>query len=795
MGKSASGKQEVTEYRLSIHTGFAWECDGMKRLLVDDKVIWEGDVTTAQPIYINQPELFGGPTKEGGCVGVAYFLPGRDTQVMPNVLAARWGLDNTNCPAFRGLTTVFFVGSSATNGVYGAGGDYAGGFYWTANSPFIRPMAGTFYRAPKGLNPAYAMIGPDANPIHIIYECLTDQDWGMGAPSYQFNLPQWEAVAVAIHAEAFGLSLKWTSQTEIENFVAEILDHIQATLYVNPRTGLMEIMLLRDDYDVDALREINPGNADFRNYQRKLWGETANEIVVTWTNPENEKEETVSVQDLGNIAAQGGVNSDSRNYYAVRNAELAARLAARDVRTSSAPLASCEVELDRTFWDLLPGQLLKVTWPEKKIDRLVMRAMKIEYGKKGDPGIKVQLLEDVFSLIKPPPAASPGTGWNGGGEPPAPMEFSAVMTMPLFMQPTAFSTLVYPEVVAGVLATTPGNDTLGYNLYYEYPLANGDIVWTDGGPKSQVGRATVFTPLYPEATSEIEGLPQIALGRGPVVGGFILFGDGSDTGSEIGLLQSVDDEGVWTIARGVLDTTPRFWPLDTPVWFLRPDAVIADTADIRSAGEIVDYKLLTRTSLNQLPIEDAPVLTGTMTARPHLPFRPANVKVNGTAFGNVDATVASNLVVTWSNRNRLFENGQAIAWDAASVTPEYGQETLITVYRESGAEMFVVRGLWTEATYTIPIAWVQQEDRVFVRVSSERGGLGSLQNHGFWIDNIPSGGGTPPASPVIVGAMPPPPGPDPDPTPEPLPPPSSPTPSPPPGGGGRGIWGDAPIEH
>jgi hypothetical protein len=805
MGKSGgAAKQQVTEFRMSIHYGISWEFDGLTKITLGDKVAWEGDVTTPTAISINKPDLFGGVKKEGGAVGVAYFLPGRADQVMPALLAARLGLTSETCPAYRGIGSVFFVGSPQSNtltGLPGAlageilttSGNLQGGFYWTANSPFLQPASFTGYCAPIGLDPDYAMIGPDANPAGVIYECLTDRDFGMGAPAWQFNTPMWEAIAAQLFNEGFGLSLGWNAQMEIEAFVSEILDHIQATFYVNPNTGLMELKLWRDDYDIGDLRTIHAGNSKLYSFQRKLWGQVANEIVVSWTNPVNEQEETVSAQMLGAIAAQGDVASDSRNYYGIRNALLAMDVAERDVRSSSAPLAAGESHLDRSFWNVLPGELLIANYPEKGVNNIVVRVLTAERGRKGDPAIKVSWMEDVFSLTRKSATIPPGTGWDGAAEEPAPMDAAAVFTLPAFIAlqqigPRA-ADLAYPEVVAGLLCHRDGQDTIAYNLYAEQAAANGEMWWTDLGVKSVLGRAFFATPLYQEAVSEVAGLPLIERNRGPRVGGFAFIGDGSDTGTEIALIDSLDDDtGVWTLKRGVLDTVPRPWPIDTPVWFVPPEAVIADTVDIRAAGEEPEYKMLTRTSLGQLPIDEAPLISGTMSARPHLPLRPANITINGIGFGEIDATGATDIEVTWANRNRLFEDGQAVAWDEADVAGEYLQETLISVYREDGSPFFQVRGLWTETDYTIPLAWVEEETRIFIRVSSERQGLGSLQSYGLWVDDLPAVAlpSPPPDSPVIVGDAPDAPDPDPDPTPPPL---GDPDPAPPPvpGGGGGGY--------
>src|SRR4029077_7040927 len=122
-----------------------------------------------------------------------------------------------------------------------------------------------------------------------------------------------------------------------------------------------------------SLPEFMPDDSLVTNFSRKLWGETINEIVVTWTNPDNEEEETVVAQDLANIEAQGGVISDGRNYYGVRNAQLAMRLGQRALRSAATPLAKCDLEVNRTAWALLPGDVCKLVSPEDGIDRIVMR--------------------------------------------------------------------------------------------------------------------------------------------------------------------------------------------------------------------------------------------------------------------------------------------------------------------------------------------------------------------------------------------------------------------------------------
>ncbi|WP_288959810.1 phage tail protein [uncultured Sulfitobacter sp.] len=830
MGKRGGGsaKVEVNEYRLSMHYNIAWEVDALLAIQVDDREAWRGEATDLTAININKPDLFGGNKKEGGLAGTAYFLPGRDDQIMPNNLAYRLGLTSQTCPAYRGLSGVFFVGSTGYSGYGGVGVNgvlssffnvnpafstaSAGGFYWTANSPFIKPASFTVARAPKGLNPAYAKIanpfyatkglaGYDANGAHIIFECMTNEDWGMGSPASFFDVPAFDACGLTLFNEGFGLSMMWTQQSSIEDFVSEVLDHVQASVFPNPATGLITMKLLRDDYDYESLREINPSNAKLTNFQRKMWGETANELVVSYTNPENEQEETVTQQDLAAVAAQGGVISDSRQYYAIRRSDLASEVAARDIRAASSPLASCEAECDRSKWDVLPGGVLKLTWPRHNIYNLVVRVLDVDYGKAGDPAIRLTLIQDVFSLTKSIPQPTEDTQWGNTFEEPRAIDEAVVFTLPAFMTlgrlGALFDDLQYPEAVAGILAFQESNDTISYNLWAEKLLANGNNVFQNIGTKSLLGRATMLNPLYEEAVTEISGLPFVELSRGPEIGQFAFIGDGTDEGTEIAVLRGFDEAtDTWTLDRGVLDTVPRQWPTETPVWFVPINAAIADNDQLRSAGETPEYKILPRTSLGVLDIDDAGITTGTIGVRPHAPLRPSNIQVNGQAFGLYDATNETDLVVTWSHRNRLTEDGQVVKWDAAGVTPEHGQQTIVTVYRADGTEMIKFTGFYTLETLTIPVSYLQEEQSVSIRVHSERGGLRSLQNYSAHVVNIPqvANPAPPPADPPPAEAEPAAPGPDPDPTPDPLPPADTPPAQPPGGGGGPPReWG--PIYH
>lgn len=595
---------------------------------------------------------------------------------------------------------------------------------------------------------AYTDSAADMNAAHIIRECLTDTNWGMGAPIAALDDTAFREAADTLYGEGFGLSMLWTRQASIQDFVQEVLDHIQGVLFVDPSTGLLTLKLIRADYDEGTLPVLTPDNADLTSFSRKLWGDIVNEITVTWTNPENEQEETITVQADAEMAIQGGPVPDSRNYYGVRNSSLAQALAYRDLRSAGQPLASCEVEIDRTQWRLRPASVVKVTWPEYGLSELVMRATEIDYGRPGDPSIKAKLIEDVYGLDIGSYDEPPSSDWVDPSAPPAPLETVEIFTLPLFFAAdTTVSDFVdspeYPEVLAGILATTESEDTFSYQLWDEVTLANGSLEWQSLGTNNIIGRGELVDPLALEATSTGVTFDNITGQTSPTVAGFVIIGDDGESGNEIAMVDAVGSD--YTLIRGVLDTVPRVWPVGTPCWFVDGETLFEDSL-VRSAGETADYKLLTQTSQGLLALADAPLESYTLTERPWLPNRPANVTAYGEAWSSetaiIDAVARPDpwVTVTWANRNRLTEDSQVLSWTDSTVTPETGQTTTIEVRAVDGTLLTTHDGL-SGTSYNVPDASFGSEILVRLRVFAERsdddGDFVSLQYFEHWVQVAP----------------------------------------------------------
>lgn len=771
MGKSG-GNVRVSEYSMSMHVGIC-AAGSTLRLLnvkVGDKLAWRGNMLLNDVVDIDKPELFGGNKKEGGIRGLLWWLPGDRAQSLPTALAFRLGLAKEQCPGFRGLASIFFTGRNNIpmtaadrsrwpryygstvvtpdpNSVFGNGANSpkkqeaaAKGFYWCANNPYMKTISARVRRAPEGLNPSIALIRVKdaaggipqygANPAHIIFECMTNGDWGMGESLGAMDIGAFEAAAQTLYAEAFAMNLIWTRQSKIEDFIKDVLDHIQGALFVHPATGKHTLKLLRADYVYADLPIANEDNAKLTNFKRKTWAEVANEITVTWTNPESGEEETVTVQDNAAIAMQGGVSPDSRNYHAIARQSLAIKVAERDLAAVVHPIATCEAEVSRAFWETVTFDVIRLSWAKYGIIDAAFRVSDVTAGYDSNT-VKLTLYEDVFGRARAQYETEIDTGWVDESTDPTPLSRLKLGTAPAFLTAAALqlndpSEILYPSAISMIVAGQTHTDISGYFLKNYGLDVNGNPQEIDLGQQDVVPFWLSTVALPQEASTSVLEFTGI-VGSNPAVGSFLLIGDGSDETCEIAVVASYDYATGWTLNRGVLDTVPRSWPIGTPVFCVPLLSSAADATE-RALGEVVQYRMQTVTSRGALDLDLAPLETVTISNRPHLPLRPANVTVGGVAFGTYATTLAASVPVAWANRNRVTEASKVLAWTAGSVTGEAAQSTVIVLETTGGAVITEITGI-VGTSYSILPADFAGATEAYVKVYAERGGMRSLQAH------------------------------------------------------------------
>lgn len=582
----------------------------------------------------------------------------------------------------------------------------------TVFSPYQEFFPVYAYCAPNGDLTGF----PDDNPASMIYEILTDTEWGKGEDPANIDIASFQAAAAVLEAERMGMSQIWVRQDTIEAMIQDILDHIKGFFFINPMTGLYQLRLLRYDYVIGSLPSFDETNCKAKKRKRRAWGETINEIVVSYTNPNNEEPATVSAQDDGNIEITNAIVSETREYSGFRNPYIAQYVAERDVREAAYPLFSAVLEVDRRAWNILPGDVFKFSWAKDQIVDLIVRVMSINYGKPKSKTMQLVVVEDIFALELTSYGAPQQTEWTPDISAPVPFDREFAMTAPTPVLQKAGYT------AAEIDANYPAS---GVMFFGGYDTATA----VDFQAHTTITNASGGTEVRSMVTAPVDGMLPLQYNMTPVAifnywdepfvtalfngapasGDLAVIGD-SEANHEIVMLGANLGWG-WEVYRAMWDTIQGNWVAGVDYAFsMKQPSRRADPTP-RSAGETRTWRLLPRTIVSRLNYADAADVTITVSERAHRPFRPANIQLDGNGFATttlLNQDVAGQFTATWSNRNRTLEDSLYNRWNAATVTPEAGQTTKLEIYDNTDTLLHTYSGLTgtshviSDADFTFP---------------------------------------------------------------------------------------------
>ena len=266
----------------------------------------------------------------------------------------------------------------------------------------------------------------DMNPAHIIRECLTNPDWGMGYTEDDIDEDFFQVAADKLFAERMGISLLWDRQTTLESFISEIIRHIDAALYVSRTTGKFRLKLTRFDYDVDDLITLDESNIDkIESPSRPAFGELVNSVSVRFWNYLTGKDDSVTVQDPAGVQMQGAVINTTLQYPGFTKGDIGTRVAARDLRALSNPFLTCTVYAGDAAAGLDIGDTFKLSWSKWNLVDVVMRVTGFALSDGRSNQVRINCVEDEFDTPLNAVVAPPTDGWV---DPSGPPEGAAIAT-------------------------------------------------------------------------------------------------------------------------------------------------------------------------------------------------------------------------------------------------------------------------------------------------------------------------------------------------------------------------------
>jgi hypothetical protein len=637
---------------------------GIRRIWVDDTVLRPESAgwVNSGAITIDEPEFFG--KDSGGITGTLQLFPGRANQAQSVYMAAVSDIDSTLLPNYRG--TVHAVMEQM----------------YIGNAPSLRPWAFEVRRIPDGLGlGSDALVnGSDANPANVIYEIMTNSEWGLGLSNV--DQTQMSTAGVTLAAENNGYARILDRPLQAVELLAEIEQQIDGFLVQDPITKFWQIQLIREtDYPspTSLIPSFDESNILSLDFSRGSWADTANQVKVQFTDREKNFASSFAVaQDMANKIIQ---NDDdiiaTQNYPAVQDRTLANKLAWRDLRTLSYPLAKGKIKADRSNYTLRPGDLARITWPPYGITDLVVRVNKISLGTDAANEMIYDWVEDIFRVETPSFADPTDSLWNPIADEPENVNAARIWPLPLGYQD------VNNVQQFGLLASRGNGAQTEFDLYLREETSLPVTTVRTGTTLIQVVSPFTPTALLDGAVEINEGSPNdftndvITINTTTDIDSVTssaVVGDLNDAQPPNLIL--VDDEimffesltslggGQYTlnnVYRGMLDTAVARHDDNAIVWFFTYGiGVLEHTLDAATVG-LAAWFMSSSGAGDQGDPNSSPtgspekgVLSTVEIYDRYLgPSAPLNVSVDGVRLGDVDE-LGDTFNINWRNRLNSF---------------------------------------------------------------------------------------------------------------------------------------------
>ena len=672
MGKASKPTIGFRHY-MYLYMGESHSNDYLAAVKVGGEAAWEGEFYGSGTINIQKPMLFGGDKKEGGIVGTLTVMQGEPTQVPLPYLQAQvpgpW-------PAGRGLCTTLF------NGQVGA------------MNPYVKLWAKRWGAFSAGWTtpvwqPDLIKIGRGKNPMHILYQCFTDLDWGLGLSTNEIDDTSFVAAAQTLYDEGFGLCLPYRRSTPIGEYIGIINNHVSGEWSTDPRTGKITYRLFRDDYDVDTLPLIDESNIlKIESWQTPLLDASTNEVTVVGRNPITNKDFSATYQNLASVQAQGRVIAAKKQFPGLWNSDLLTRVAARETLAVSTLRSRIKLQVKRDLWGVKRGDVLALSWERKGIVRMPVRVLEVDEGTRTDSKIGLVVVQDLSGMAQTSYIAPSTSAWVAPDTTPKPVAAQSVYEASYrdlagYLRPADLAMLASDAGYVVALGARPARVSYSFTIEARTgSAAYKEIGSGDFSPNGLLGAAMTRATTAITLTSG-QSLDLVQVGSEARI---------ENESCRVVAINATT--GAVTLARGCVDTLPKPHVLGTRVWF--SDGYVGAGETEYLAGESVDVILLPRTQRGTLDLASAVTATVVMSQRQYRPYPPAKLRINGAAY---PSTISGPLVISWVHRDRLLQADQLVDSEAGGIGPEAGTTYTLRLYDQTNTLRRTIVGV-TGTTYT-----------------------------------------------------------------------------------------------
>jgi hypothetical protein len=726
MFKSTS---QVVGFRYHLGTQEAL-CEGpiddLLRVWIDEDLVYDAvdgpdlPVEDGDSFTIDEPELFGGEELgQGGMVGTFKLWAGSALQAVSPYLAEfqKFPAETGDTPAYRGYCYI----APETDPIY------------VGNATTIKPRKWEVRRCPNGLGMVankHRVNTYDANIACVLFEAMTNLDWGQRIPSAQINQPNLIEVGEQLYDEGNGFSMLIDSDEDVGDLIRRLEQQADMVVYQNPFSGKWEAKLIRADYDIDDVPELNVDNViEVTSYTQGTWEDTKNQVSVPFFQRSDGYKGTYGfAQDMANVRIVGKKTPTQVTHPGVKDAALANALAWRALRTLSQPLIAMKVTTDRSVFGVLPGDVRAFTHPIFNAVKIPMRVQSVDYGDLLDGAIRLQCVQDVFFASAGSFATPPSTGWHPPADtlvafpPDEQLAFEApralVLRDPLSTDPNAVKVFAAarrqgPEVTFKIRERHASGSPSG-----AFAVAGEVFGFLKIG---ELQSALNDDSAYPHTSFIVEPDPDT---QGAILNAFPIVTSIEELGQDLDSLIYIDGEFMLVtsasastgnvqingVYRGVLDSGQRPHAAGVPVYLLFVGAGMSDGAF--PGTDNVEVKLTPRSFSDEVPEASATTIAFAFANRARRPYPPSEFDLNGVRLDrtsvDLDGSGAGEnvgvLIDAISRRDfRTLDEIAVLGFDAATLAPDFpaANTTTHALVVKNGSTVLVVEDIGAAVTGTV----------------------------------------------------------------------------------------------
>lgn len=544
--------------------------------------------------------------------------------------------------------------------------------------------------------------GLDMNPAHILREVLISKDTG-GSGDAGVIGDSFKAAADLFYSERFGLSFLWKNTHSRAVFKALVERHVDALVYEDRLTGKWEIKPIRGDYDkatlpvFDKVNVIEWSNLSLPTDRAVL----PNQVTIKYNDRAKDDTAALTVSNPARVASAGAIINKPVDYEGIYSADLAARVASRELLVNSSLVRSGTIKVTLLPRNLNLGSPIVLNEPRFNIIDMVARVTEIIDGDGRDNSALIHWVEDKFDLPSQAVVSVEASSTASATSYPIAADYRLVEEAPYYE-------LVRRIGQADTDALLTDDDTIGFlNACCNSPTpdAINALISVDDGAGFETTGAVDFmavaaalsalsrraddTKLVVEKTAD---LALVRIGTIASIGSEIVRIDKIDPVFDAFAVEdafSVTDAfsagAVLTLGRGCLDTVPQNHGAGAVVKFW--GGLAASDRVEHFDGEPVSVKLLTKTNRGTLKVASAPTDTVVFAQRAIRPYPPGDLRIEG---GYGDVLAVDDLAITWVGRDRTLQTTSVFEdHSAGNIGPEAGvtYRVRISAVSSAGAEL------------------------------------------------------------------------------------------------------------